>query len=236
MNAQALRSGAMIPEATGETSRRLWSLLNQDLQATTPPARRSANVPDHLALSLMGRCLLADGIHVVCETAAVTARGLKINCEALADPGDFVVTNFRGLGEISGRVESRGDSWFVLDLAEQPERLATLSKRILWHMRLQADAATDRRMSVRFDQKQIKIVLKTIDGRECRGELLDLSATGAAVRLGAAAPYFWIGQPLMIDDRSGRVRRHFAGGVGVEFDEAREVVGGGDPLELVASA
>jgi hypothetical protein len=53
----------------------------------------------------------------------------------------------------------------------------------------------------------------------------------AAVNLGAAAPYFWIGQPVVLDDRTARVRRHFAGGLGVEFDQPREVVGF-DPLAL----
>ena len=198
----------------------LWEMLNEALPGSRPA--------DHLPLSAPGRCLVPDGVHFVCEAVAITPRGLKITCEAAADPGDAIVVNFRDLGEISGVVESRGDAWFVLDIREAPERFASLSKRLLWSVRRHANSVAERRMSPRFDQNRRRAALKTSDGRETIGELLDLSATGAAVHLSLGAPYFWVGQEVMLDDRSARVRRHFPGGIGVEFDEPREVEGASD--------
>jgi hypothetical protein len=195
----------------------LWEMLNAALQAS-PSA-------DHLPLSAPGRCLVPDGFHFVCEAVAISARGLKITCEALADPGDAVTVNFRDLGEIRGVVESRADGWFVLDIREPPERLATLSRRLLWSVRRHIEGAAERRMSPRFEQNRRPAKLKTSDGRETIGALLDLSSTGAAVLLDAGAPYFWVGQEVVLDDRAARVRRHFPGGIGVEFDEARELEG-----------
>jgi hypothetical protein len=223
MNAQASLS-AKTPafDVPGDASWRLWVSLKESLGAANPTQPR-ADAPDRLPLSLPGRCLTPDGFHVVCEAVAITARGLTVTCEVAAYPGEGVSANFRGLGEIRGVVESNDDGWFVMDIRETPERLAVLSKRLLWSIRRRTEGALDRRMSERIDQKQRKTVLKTSDGREIVGEMLDLSVTGAAVRLGAAAPYFWVGQEILLDDRSGRVRRHFTGGVGVEFDEPREV-------------
>ena len=207
----------------GEASWRLWESLKEIRQipdtAKTPPV----DPLDRLPLSLLGRCLTPDGVHVVCEAVAVTARGLTVACEVAVQPGERIIANFRGLGEIEGVVDRNEDGWFVLDLRESPERLAALSKRFLWTIRRQTEGAPERRLSERIDQKLRKTVLKSKDGRETTGEMIDLSETGAAVRLGAESPYFWVGQEVFLDARSGLVRRHFAGGVGIEFDEARPV-------------
>jgi hypothetical protein len=220
MSAQANLSLTPAPVwESGETSWRLWESLKEN--------QRSPALPDELAdrlpLSLLGRCLTPDGVHVVCEATAVTSRGLTVACEAEVQPGERIVANFRDLGEIAGVVDHTDDGWFVLDLRVSPERLTALSRRFLWAVRRQTEGAPERRMSERIDQKRREAVLKSKDGRETTGEMIDLSTTGAAVNLGVAAPYFWVGQEVVLDARSGRVRRHFPGGVGIEFDEARPV-------------
>jgi hypothetical protein len=206
----------------GEASCRLWETLKENRQ-TLDSAEPASDASDRLPLSLLGRCLTPDGVHVVCEAVAVSSRGLTVACEAAVQPGERIVANFRGLGEIAGVVERDDDGWFVLDLRESPERLAALAKRFLWTIRRQTEGAPERRMSERIDQKRRNTVLKSRDGRETPGEMIDLSETGAAVQLGVASPFFWVGQEVLVGARSGRVRRHFPGGVGIEFDQARAV-------------
>jgi hypothetical protein len=224
MSAQSNLSPRPSPvDEPGEASWRLWETLKESQQTPDTAEPPPVDPSDRLPLSLLGRCLTPDGIHVVCEAVAVTSRGLTVACEVAVQPGERIVANFHGLGEIGGVVDRSDEGWFVLDLRESPERLAALSKRLLWTIRRQTEGAPERRLSERIDQKLRETVLKSKDGRETRGELIDMSATGAAVRLGAAAPYFWVGQEVFLGARSGLVRRHFAGGIGIEFDEARAV-------------
>ena len=207
----------------GEASRRLWKILKENRQTPDKAEPLALDPSNRLPLSLLGRCLTPDGIHVVCEAVAVTPRGLTVVCETAVQPGENIVANFRGVGEIGGVVDRNDDGWFVLDLRESPERLAALSKRFLWTVRRRTESAPERRLSERIDQNLRKTVLKAKDGRETPCELIDMSATGAAVRLGATSPYFWVGQEVLLGVRSGLVRRHFTGGVGIEFEEARPV-------------
>lgn len=228
MSARSTLSVAPAPVCEpGEASRRLWETLKENQQAPNTAAATSVDPSDRLPLSLVGRCLTPDGVHVVCEAVAMTARGLIVACEAAVQPGENIIVNFRGLGEIGGVVDRGDDGWFVLDVRESSERLAALSWRFLWTIRRQAEGAPERRLSERIDQSLRQIVLKSKDGRETPGEMIDLSATGAAIRLGAASPYFWVGQEVFLGARSGLVRRHFTGGIGIEFDEARPV---GEPF------
>jgi hypothetical protein len=199
---------------SGEASWRLWETLKENQRAANM-AEPPVELADRMPLSLLGRCLTPDGVHVVCEAVAVTSRGLTVACEVDVQPGETIIANFRDLGEIGGVVDRTDDGWFVLDLRASPERLAALSRRFLWAIRRQAEGAPELRRSERIDQKLRRTVLKSKDGRETPGEMIDLSTTGAALNLGVAAPYFWVGQEVVLDARSGRVRRHFPGGVGI---------------------
>ena len=174
--------------------------------------------PAHaVALSTPGRCLLPDGFRHVCEAVEISPQGLKIVCEAPTELGDALSAHFRDLGEIRGVVESRGEGWLVLALQEPPERLETLARRLAWCVRRHAEGAAERRRSPRVEQTGRVASLKTADGREIVAEMLDLSQTGAALRLPANAPFFWVGQEVRVDGALAKVRRHFAGGIGVEF-------------------
>lgn len=197
---------------------RLWQALEKNQPVTDLAATSPVEALDRLPLSLPGRCLTPDGVHVVCEAVGVTRRGLTVACEVDVQPGESIVANFRGLGEISGVVEHIEDGWFVLDLRESPERIAALSKALHWAVQSGTKGAAERRSSVRIDQNLRHATLKSTDGRETPVEMIDMSTTGAALRLGAASPYFWVGQEVALDGRPGRVRRNFTGGVGIEFD------------------
>ena len=217
MSANVLTLKPSPDETRRDPSAALWRRLSEALRLSPAVAE--------VALTTPGRGQGSDGFHFVCEAVAIGARGLKIVGALAADPGDAVTTHFRDLGEIRGVVESRGDDWFVLAPRETPERIETLARRLEWIVRRHKEGMAERRMSPRFEQDGRRTVLKTSDGREIAGRLLDLSATGAAVGLEANAPFFWVGQDVKLDERSARVRRHFPGGIGLEFDAPRAVEG-----------
>jgi hypothetical protein len=215
-------------ERPGEASRGLWLLLmsmrgSADASRTSPSETLGVDPLESLGLSVPGRYARADGTKHFCRATEISAFGITMRGGAIGFPGEWIVAHMRGLGAIEGVISQKGEDDFVLDLREPPEHVERLSRRIIWLVRRSSEVVPERRGSERILQHQRKAYLRTADGREMLGDMLDLSASGAAVHLGVAALYFWVGQPVALDDRPGQVLRQFPGGVVVKFDEDMDV-------------
>jgi hypothetical protein len=212
-------------ERPGEASRQLWSYLTQNHLTSNSPIREGdtdlkRGSPDCVALSLPGRYLMQDGSEFPCKALDISPLGIAIRGVAGGRDGGPVVANFRALGRIEGVMSRKSGIYFVLDIRATPIGLERLSRKLGWQIRRQRGEAPERRKYERVEQNRRKGVLRTNDGRELRGELLDESVGGAALQLGAAALYLWIGQPVTFEGRPAEVLRYFPGGVVLKFEQS----------------
>jgi len=213
-------------ETPGEASRRLWSLVTKHL--TSRPESRddigtdSSYVEASIPLALAGRYLMQDGSEFPCRALEISPDGIAIRGVAGGSQGGWVIANFRALGRIEGAMARKSGINFVLDVRATPIALDRLSRKIAWQIRRLRGELPERRRHERVEQNRRKGTLRTDEGRELIGELLDESAGGVAVQLGEAALYLWVGQPVTLDRRAARVLRYFPGGVVLKFGDASE--------------
>ncbi len=206
-------------ERPGAASRELWSILSD--YPTTARAFIRDGGGEKLAVEAPGRCLLQDGSEMPCQIEQFNPAGFSVRGMAGGRLGEWIVVNGQHLGVVEGVIIRKAPALFVVDIRSTPVRLERLASRIDWWVRRRTDQAPERREHERVAQHRRKGKLRTLDGREIEAELLDASAGGAALSLGAAALYLWVGQPIWLEERAARVLRAFPGGVVVTFDDAQ---------------
>jgi hypothetical protein len=211
-------------ECPGEASRQLWSYLVEN-HLTSQPTNRDRVRPDKrdshgsVALSMPGRYLLRDGSEFPCKALDVSPLGIAMRGVAGGHQGDRIVANFRALGRIEGVMTRKSGINFVMDIRATPIGLERLARKIGWHIRRQRGELPERRRYERIEPSRRRGALRTDDGRELDGEVLDQSAGGAALQLGEAALYLWVGQPVVYEGRAARVLRYFPGGIVLAFEQ-----------------
>ena len=82
------------------------------------------------ALKLRGRYMLADGYESHCETIDVSATGMRIHAEVVADVGERVVAYIDELGRAEGQTARRGADWFAIEAHTTQARIDRVAKKI----------------------------------------------------------------------------------------------------------
>jgi hypothetical protein len=165
-------------------------------------------------LRLPGRCLLANRVESVCTTIDLAACGVAVQCGDQGQVGDHVVAYINQLGRIEGEIARQLQNGFAFKIAATPRKVDKLAARIAWLIQHDAFGAPDNRRRERVEVDDGHILVTTPDGAEHFATLIDVSSDGAAMNMANAPP---IGSSATVGGRRARVVRHFAGGVGVRF-------------------
>jgi len=160
-------------------------------------------------LKLPGRYMLSDGAEFGCETIDVSPGGIAIRGARSGRLRERVVAYIDGLGRVEGTIAR-------LEVHAPSSKQERLAAKIGWLLKRERDGLSDRRRRQRVELSDDETVLRTTDGAVFRARLIDVSVSGAAILVDAALP---LGAPVLLGDKSGRVSRHFPGGVAVTFNE-----------------
>ena len=82
------------------------------------------------ALKLPGRYMLSDGFEFHCRTLNVSATGVCIQADFVANLGERVVAYIDELGRIEGQVVRRGQDWFVIEVRTTQSRIDRIAQKI----------------------------------------------------------------------------------------------------------
>jgi hypothetical protein len=203
--------------------------VNRTATATLERERQNRRGFDRVELALPGRYMLRDRCEYPCWTIDVSPGGVALHGIVRGEIGERVVAYIRDLGWIEGMVARHFDRSFALNLqapTAKRERLANNIAKLT--TRSQAGAADMRRYE-RIVADHQSVTLRTAEGGEFYGRLIDVSFPGAAFSVDAAPP---IGAPVTVGQNAARVIRHFDGGIAVAFDNHLS----GDLLEEIANS
>lgn len=120
------------------------------------------------------------------------------------------------LGAWSARVGESLRTGFAADVEGTPTEIVKLGLRLSWLKRLQNRETRNRRIHQRFALPPLAIELRREDGILVPATLIDLSCSGAGVRVSSRLP---LGTPVAVNGISGHVVRCFDGGVGIRFSD-----------------
>lgn len=186
---------------------------NKDIiERTRKERRRFRRV--HLPIS--GRLYIpATQEEAVCTIEDISPGDAAIACELKQEPQGNIVIYLDGFGRFEGAITRRTNTGFAVAFAstmQKRERLAdqltlTLNRHLVGESQLRnyerAPAATG--SHTQFTRAS---------GEQVRCEVLDFSLTGISIKTELRPP---IGEHILIGHRAGRVARHHAEGVGIEF-------------------
>ena len=188
------------------------SSLNDAIATATAILERRRHA--RIELRLPGRYLIENIGEFPCETIDVSPGGLRLKGPKLGPWGARVVAYIDGLGRVEGNIVRKSRGWFAISIRALPFKEDRLANKIDWLAQRSSEDGFDRRGAPRLEEDDQNVVLRTQDGREYAGELLDISVDGAA---------FLVDAPLRVDQtvrlgaQVAKVIHLFAGGAAVKF-------------------
>ncbi|HJT44259.1 MAG TPA: PilZ domain-containing protein [Rhizomicrobium sp.] len=165
-------------------------------------------------VDLPGRLFLpADSVEARCTVADLSPGGAAIICETLPEAGTPVVLYIDSFGRFEGNVVRRdGDGFGIAFVCTPSKRERTAEQLILFLNKTLVDDSALRRHE-RSSQRGFAKFTRA-DGQIVRCEVTDISVGGVSLRTDVKPP---IGEFVLIAQIAGRIARHHADGVGIEF-------------------
>lgn len=155
----------------------------------------------------------SDAREAQCKIVDLSPGGASVECTVVPDAGTPIVLYVDGFGRFEGTVARREGAWFGVKFAgTHLKRERTAELLTLYMNKTLVDEAEMRR----HDRQPAKGFARftRFDGSITKCEVLDLSTSGVSLKT-AIRPA--IGEFVLIGHMAGRVARHHADGVGIEF-------------------
>ena len=165
-------------------------------------------------VDLPGRLFIpADSREARCTVSDLSPGGAAITCEIVPDAGTPVILYVDSFGRFEGTVvRSEGNGFGVAFVCTPSKRERTAEQLILFLNKTLVDDSVLRRHE-RTNQKGFAKFTRA-DGQIIHCEVSDISVGGVSLKTDIKPP---IGEFVLIAQIAGRVVRHHADGIGVEF-------------------
>jgi hypothetical protein len=166
-------------------------------------------------VNLVGRFFIPETSHeAACKVVDMSPGGASVECEFTPENGTHIVLYADGFGRFEGMVTRRDGSIFGMRFnATQPKREKIAEQLTLFLNRSLVDDPSVMRAHDRTPTNSIAQFTR-YDGSVVKCEVVDLSPTGVSIKT-AVRPH--IGEFVLIGQLAGRVARHHADGIGIQF-------------------
>ncbi len=181
-------------------------------QAATAASNKRRH--ERIKTQLLGRYMLPDGREAKCMVIDVSLGGVALAAPELGAVGDRVVLYVDQIGRLEGNIARPLPDGFALQLdvsTRATQRLATRLQDVVNGGKLAPKPERRDEARVKLDAEQAP---KGMTG-DTPYQVLDLSITGADVKIQGERPP--VGAIIQIGKVRGRVVRHTADGVGIQF-------------------
>lgn len=182
--------------------------------AVTNPEIEDGSEQSPSAEILFGRYMRPDQQEYPCQVGTIDTSKIEVIAKHEVEFGEQIVAYLDQIGRIEGLVSARHEGGFTISLSLTGTRLERFEKRLEWlKNRDDADEAEQRRHA-RYQPSESASQLVLPDGRNYPCEILDISVSGAAVKVDVIPS---IGTYVMLGKMRGRVTRIHPEGIGIEF-------------------
>ncbi|MBO6901956.1 MAG: PilZ domain-containing protein [Rhizobiaceae bacterium] len=181
-----------------------------DLASSRAERRNFQRVP----VKLYGRFMLEDRTEHTCQVIDMSPGNVALRADRLAVTGERVIAYLDHIGRVEGVVTRRMQGGFAMTVNASDGKRDKLAAQLTWLAnKHELDLPEDRRHE-RLQPRNPRSVLKLTDGRQYQCRIADLSLSGAGVEIETKPE---LGTEVMLGSIRGRVVRHFADGVAIEF-------------------
>lgn len=165
-------------------------------------------------VDLPGRLFIpADSREARCTVVDLSPGGAAIACDTMLEAGTNLVLYVDGFGRFEGNVVRCDGAGFGMAFVCTPsKRERTAEQLILFLNKSLVDDSLLRRHERASQKGHAKFT--RADGQIVESEIMDMSVGGVSLRTSVKPP---IGEFVLIAQVAGRVVRHHADGIGIEF-------------------
>ena len=151
----------------------------------------------------------------VCAIESISPGDASILCDLKYEPEGQAVLYLEGLGRFKGPVEQRTAEGFVMTFNCSDQKRERLAEQLMLELNREYVNESDLRRHDRVKAASGSYTHFTrASGEQVRCEVLDMSLSGVSLRTEIKPE---VGENLLIGRRAGRVARHHADGIGIEF-------------------
>jgi hypothetical protein len=184
-----------------------WSVAEP---AKAEDQRRHQRVKVRLA----GRFMRSDRLEFDCMSIDASPGGVAFSSDATVQPGERIVAYLNQIGRIEGKVARTFPGGFAVQMSLPPAKRDRLADQLTWLANVQSLGLADDRRHERVAPRDRYTTLQLANGREFTASLIDLSISGAALKVDFQPP---IGAQVTVGSTPAEVTRHIDGGIAVEF-------------------
>ncbi len=167
-----------------------------------------------VALSLLGRYMLANRHEFPCQTRDMSPGGVALFAPTCGDVGERVVLYLDRMGRIEGHIARPLPNGFAMAFSVPTLKRERLAEHLTWIANRTTLGLNEDRDNERTEILAKSTLLRLTTGAEIEAQIIDVSLSGLAVRHEAPPP---IGTRLVAGRTPGRVVRHLENGMAIEF-------------------
>jgi c-di-GMP-binding flagellar brake protein YcgR len=181
-----------------------------------PPKQRQTERRQHqrVKVNLSGRYMLENQKEYTCQTVNMSPGGVALVAPQSGQPGERVIVYLDQVGRLDGTIARLLETGFALSFQASIHRRDKLAAQLTWLANRHALGLPEDRAHERFMPKNPRARLTLNDGREFTCTLIDVSVTGAAVKIDLKPT---IGTQVMLGKTRATVVRVFQDGIALQF-------------------
>jgi hypothetical protein len=183
-----------------------WSIA----EAAKVERRRHQRVKVRVA----GRFMRSDRMEFDCESIDASPGGIAFSSDAGVQPGERIVAYLNQIGRIEGKVARTFAGGFAVQMRLLPAKRDKLANQLTWLANRHSLGMPEDRRHERIEPHNRRTTLRLANGREFTASLVDISISGAALRVDFRPS---IGSRVVVGSTPAQVVRHIECGIGVEF-------------------
>ena len=184
------------------------------------PSPSGANALPPLKQTLFGRFMLPDQSEHPCQVNEISLAGAVFITNQAPQRGQSIVAYLEEVGRIEVTSAEPVPNGFRVAISLTGARRDRLESRLKWLAQKQdGEGTVEDRGHARFETREATSQITMPDGRVYDCEVLDISLTGAAVKVEVMPS---LGTYIMLGKMRGRVVRYLENGVAIEFTKPPE--------------
>jgi hypothetical protein len=165
-------------------------------------------------VDLPGRLFIpADSHEARCTVTDLSPGGAAITCEIVPEAGTPVILYVDNFGRFEGTVARRDGEGFGVAFVCTPSKRERIAEQLILFLNKTLVDDSVLRRHERSSQKGFAKFTRA-DGQIVKCEVMDISVGGVSLRTDVKPP---IGEFVLIAQIAGRVARHHADGIGIEY-------------------
>jgi len=165
-------------------------------------------------VDLPGRLFIpADNREARCTVVDLSPGGAAVACDTVPESGTPVILYVDNFGRFEGTVARRDGQGFGVAFACTPSKRERIAEQLILFLNKTLVDDSVLRRHERSSQKGFAKFTRA-DGQIVQCEVMDISVGGVSLKTNVKPP---IGEFVLIAQIAGRIARHHANGIGIEF-------------------